>query len=578
MGRGSGEVQGGDGAVGGNYITRSNPTAENTMIEEEKKRLSQEHTLALLAGHYGANDFVTVYLSDREGAKNHGIYCALVPSNIVDETLSRRGWVLRHGEGIPDAVIKYRDGKDLPPQYLRFGREDGVEPLVIDRYFHGIKPGYCELSEEFRLFHHLYHHQKSNKYYKIDDAGIEHLVATVGPNRISIRLIEIRQFLAIKEMHLAVQYDCRENSTWNLKELGLTKGGSEHEGDLCEWGLYYGDFGGLGDDQAFSRFLGKRYIPPFAKEKSGFWGFTESQSKECLEFIIGAEEDGNPILNTSNPDLLGNNFGANPHAPHYLTPVFFRKGVLDKYYQQPAKYQVEDGRLMCGGLWSVTIDNDHENKICMWLGDLGRDLPHLEQLHWRSYNILPEGGPSKTFFKRQIAAQFTDSEQIEHKFIRQYQELQRVCEECLGWQLVLPLATADEHHLKSIRVPSTDEQRDFDEVVLSLSKTLIDSLNVRQLNDIGGLTDSSGSIAKLEEALSNIGAKGFETHISFLRKLQDLRSSGAAHRKGKSYKRIATEFGSAEHGLREIVTQILFSSVELLEYLRCVIEGEVLKN
>ena len=47
---------------------------------------------------------------------------------------------------------------------------------------------YNEISEEFRLFHNLYHDKEKDEYIKIDDEGNEHRVAVVEPNHIQIRL------------------------------------------------------------------------------------------------------------------------------------------------------------------------------------------------------------------------------------------------------------------------------------------------------------------------------------------------------------------------------------------------------
>jgi len=45
---------------------------------------------------------------------------------------------------------------------------------------------------------------------------------------------------------------------------------------------------------------------------------------------------------TSDPSGLSNRiFDKSPTTPDYLTPIFFKKAVLDKYYQQPDKYSVE---------------------------------------------------------------------------------------------------------------------------------------------------------------------------------------------------------------------------------------------
>jgi len=537
--------------------------------ETEKARLSQDELFKELTGPLQATEMVTVYLSDDEGPKNHGIYCALVPTVDIEDSLSSPTWDLMHEHGYPGAVQYYDDGETVT-EYCRFGDNSGIEPLVIDRGFHGMRPDYKELSEEFRLFHRLYHDRQSDQYIKIDDDGNETVVAVVEPKRVQIRLKELRQFLAIKEMHLAVLFDCREHSPLTLDELGLTEGGGDHRDGLVCWGLHYGDFGGIGSHQAFSRLLGKRLIEPLAKEKSGIWGFAKEEPKKYVDFIIGVDDDGTDVTYTSNPDELANYFGANPGAPHYLTAVSFRKSVLDKYYQQPGKYTVADGILRCGYLWSMYLDNHHDDKVCAWLGDLGRDLPYEDQLHWRSHNIASPDGVSDTYHRRQILAQFTDSERPEHVFQLKYGELAKACTELLGWRLLLPLAPEDEHHFQCVRVPATDEQRDFDELVLGLTKILIDSLNEKSLNSLvpqDQLPDLKGSISRLEAALSACDIEGAEDHIAFLRKLQNLRSSGSAHRKGSNYRKIATEFGVDSQNLRAVYCGILGRALNSLEFL-----------
>lgn len=287
-------------------------------IKAEVDRLSQAKTLAEIKRDLGLTELIPVYLSALGKDHSRGFYCALIPSNKIEASLANLGWDLLGGQGMPGAVEYYEKG-DRIVKYLRFGNDYGVEPLIIEREFHGIRPDYDEISEEFRLFHDLYHDHKEDRYYKIDEAGNEELVATVEPHCIKIRLKEIRQFLAVKEMHLAVFFDSKEFSAYSLKELGLKKGGAVQRDGLMAWDLYYGDFsGGIKGHNTFSRLIGKRLIGPLLKEKSGFWGFAEKEQKKCVDFIIGVDKDGNEVAHTSDPDRLANYFGANPDAPHYL--------------------------------------------------------------------------------------------------------------------------------------------------------------------------------------------------------------------------------------------------------------------
>ena len=397
---------------------------------------------------------------------------------------------------------------------------------------------------------------------------------------VKIRLLEIRQFCAVRDMHLALFIDSVEHSGYSLQELGLKEGGGDLTEDLLIFGLYNGDYTGFSGKKAFSRLLGKRLVPPLPKEKSGFWGFTEPVSPKYVDFIIGVDEDGNEVTSTSSEDELSNYFGANPGRPHYLTPVFFRKAVLDKYHQQGGKYSVEPGYLRCAGLWGIRIDNHLRDYVVAWLGDLGRDLPYQEQLHWRSFNIPPTGSISETFFRQQILGEWVDTERPEHLFKYEYSALAGRSQHLLEWQVLLPLSTEDQHYLQAIRIPATDEQRNFDEFILALTRILVDSLNEKELNRLVSAQDreeAKGGISRLEKAFENRLVPGYAEHIRFLRDLQDLRSSGVAHRKGRNYRRLAGKIGIDAQSLREVAEALIIKGLAFVRFLRSVVESDAFR-
>ena len=134
-----------------------------------------------------------------------------------------------------------------------------------------------------------------------------------------------------------------------------------------------------------------------------------------------------------------------------------------------------------------------------------------------------------------------------------------------------PLHQADAHHLQSLRIPATDEQQDFDGVVLSLVKILIDSLNEKSLRKLIAVEKqeefkNKSGIALLGAALHLNDLEGADVHIAFLRKLQNLRSSGSAHRKGKGYSKIAEYFDIENQSLRHVFANILNSASDTLDY------------
>jgi hypothetical protein len=540
----------------------------NVDFDKERQKLSQRAFQEWIVRDIRPTEMVTVYLSDHADFHNVFMFCCLVPNDAIDRSLSDISWDLSCGDGLPGAEIHHEEGHEIV-EYLRYGESSGIEPLVISRGFHDMREKYLEINEEFRLFHNLYHDRKLDHFIKIDNAGNEQLVATIEPKRINIRLQEIQQFLAIKEMHLAIMFDARANSTVPLIDLGIEESGQDFKDGLLVYALHYGDLR-VGGSRAFTRLLGKRLFPPFPKEKSGFWGFADKEKKKTVDFILDVDKHGDEIIHSANPDHLSNYFGGNQGAPHYLTPVHFRKEVLNKYYQQSSKYSVTDGDLGCGSLWGMTMDNHHGERVIAWLGDLGRDLPYEEQLHWRSYNIPPVGGVSDTFHKRQILAQFADSDQPEHVFKYRYSDLEKACKTELGWSLLLPLSKEDDHFFAVIRIPATDEQKDFDDLVLGLTKILVDSLNEKELNKFIPTEERGeikGSISRLQKALAALGVTNYEEHIKFLRDLQNLRSCSTAHRKGSNYRKIAEELGIDNQSLRKVFEEILVKGILYLDFL-----------
>ena len=549
-------------------------------IDKEQERLRQSDFLKQISRNFKSTDLIPVWWRvDRPGTY-YSVYSGFVPNAKVEHALARTSWDLLIGDGVPEAC-KYSgpDGKHRV-EYLRFGNDEGIEPLVISRYFHGMREPYVEISEEFRLFHQLYHDRMTDRYIKIDETGNETEVAIVEAERIRIRLKEIRQFCAVKEMHLAVYFDSIRYSTLTPQELGEEEGGRDAIRDgLLTYNVAYGDYDGACERRAFSSLLGKRLFAPLPKTESAFWGFAEEEPREPVEFVIDVDENGNDILNTSDENRLSNYFCANAGKPHYLTPVFFRRTVLDKYYQQPEKFSVEDGYLRCGGLWGMTMDNHHDDYVVAWLGDLGRDLPYSERLHWRSHNIAPCGRMSNVFFKRQICAEATDSKQPDVQLQYRFPAFSAHCEKRLGWSPFLPLADEDQHYFSALRIPATNGQKEFDDLVLGLTKALVDSLNeaefVKRIR-----TDErqgvKGGITRFERALAVVGAEGYQEHVQFLRDLQDLRSTGVAHRKGRSYEKAGRRFKTDTEPLSKVFREMLVAALNLLEYLQDVVDAGLL--
>ena len=173
--------------------------------------------------------------------------------------------------------------------------------------------------------------------FKIDEAGNETKVATAATGKVEIRLKEIREFLAHKEMYLCLQVDSTESADNALEELGVSEEVRSGGEGLLRWRLGYGSF-----VNTFSSLRGIRLISPFPQKPMMMF----SEEIEYADFIIGIDDAGNEIKHTCNPESIDKGDG----GAAYLTPVVFNRSVLDKYIDQPSKYSVDGHGVKCAGL------------------------------------------------------------------------------------------------------------------------------------------------------------------------------------------------------------------------------------
>jgi len=242
---------------------------------------------------------------------------------------------------------------------------------------------------------------------------------------------------------------------------------------------------------------------------------------------------------------------------------------LDKYYNTPSKYSVEDGWLACGIKWGINIDNNAKDCVMVYLGDLGR-MPYEEQQHWKLYNVS-NGKSSPVSFMRDFQAEFCSPNEPALFFKEKLVSFNKKWKNRFGWDLFKPLNKEDEHHIKTLRVPG-NEQKEFDEVVLSLTKIVIDSLNVTEMKKDLNFEKEDRSISIFKKYLEQKYKVSFPQMIEFLKDLQNLRSSGSAHRKGNDYKMAYEKFDKGD--LSKTFENILIKSITMLN----TIEKRILKN
>ena len=512
--------------------------------------------------------FVPVYGGRKDDKWDIFFQSYLVPADRTEEQLKTDTYdaygLLRPG------VTVYGAWDSGEAAYYKWGNNTSIEPLVIKRDYNDLARDNIEIVEEFRFLFNLYYNSQSKEY--VDLENDTSVVKISDDNLVSIHKRYLKSYLAIKNMALIIHIDSR--CTDIVEDIFPTDSFDYRNDDNT---VFYTVNIGRGhngiQEENFSILFGKKVLFGCKLKDCNIWPYNEK--KQYIEFIVGVDDNGRELHYTCDPSKLSNYFGANPDAPHYLTPIFFDSAVLSKYYSNPEKYKVYDGIIRCGTLWSLYIDNQNTGYVSAYLGDLGRNLPsEQEQHYWRGFNKALDAKLSATKFKRDFMALPASSQSQDFVFKNTYVKTNRQFAEKAGWPLFLELDEQDRYNFEGLRIPINNSIVEMDMLVLSLVKVLLDSLNEKEI--VSHLTGTYeklvGSIAKLEVWFQEKQLTGYQDHIKFLRNLQELRSSGTGHRKGKSYQKISKVFDIQKENYTETFSNILESATLFLNYINTHIE------
>ena len=547
--------------------------------ETERDRLLQRKWREEIMPNIGNEPWIRVYQRDKLGESlRTDIGSVFVPNDRVSTLLESFEWcTCVDSTGPSYSYTRGEEPGDTGYAYFRFGNDTGIEPLILRRTYDMLRPQTIEILEEFRLFHNLYFDSANNKYMRHDDAGDEIDVVRVHGNSVDVKRKELRRFLTARSMSLVIHVDRKYFSPTTIDCLDEQERQSEYRSEELIYQFGAVSYGGISDNsrRTYSWLLAKKTIAGLPPEHSGLWPFDVTPKAEFEDFIIGLNEYDVPVYFTSDPDQLADYHGKNRGAPISLTRIFFRREVLRKYHNEPSKYNVEDGALRCGGTWLLRMDNNHRDYVIVFLVDLGRELPAKEQAHWKSYNVPPDGRMSDTSFRRSFLGEFAEPEDCAILFKNAYERLTDGWQRHYNWHIFMELSTEDSHHFTTLRRLTTRESSELDEIVLSLSKLLVDSINIKDLRiNVPNFKskDSNGNqkrgISILSEYLSVTDYDDSADHIEYLRNVQALRSSSAAHRKGKTYERVASFFELDTKSTVQVADEIFATLTGFLDSLR----------
>ncbi len=510
----------------------------------------------------GIDDGIMIRVSGNKVDEKYDVYLQsyLLPIDAVEASMKNENIDLHPHEMIPG--IMQENGKNV---YHRWGNGDGIEPITIKRNFSDVAPCSIEVAEEFRLLFNLYFNSQKNEYIDVSHGKEMTVVKMNDDGYTTVHKTYLKRYLAVKEKALIIHIDSRfivsdASEKVEKDEVEYRKNSIFYKLNVANW------------ERVKSRLYSKNVIYGCSLRDSNIWPY--EQKEKYVDFIIGIDKNGQEICHTCDPDCLNNNVGANPTAPHYLTPVYFDRAVLQKYYSKPEVYTVESGYIRCGSQWGLDIDNENSDYVSAYLGDLGSSLSEAEQYYWKGFNKPIGGKLSPVKFQRDYMCAFSSSQSPDFVFKETYERVNQAYNQKFGWPLFLPLTDQDKYNFKTLRVPVSNSVKEFDALVLSLVKVLIDSLNKEKIT--AQLTDNNKDgireISALEAWLREQGVENYGKHIKFLRNLQDLRSSGSAHRKGKGYQKATEELDVKNENYTESFSDLLKGATGFLEFMENNIE------
>jgi len=299
----------------------------------------------------------------------------------------------------------------------------------------------------------------------------------------------------------------------------------------------------FGGKPAFSRLLGRYVVGGLRNSRVP--RFEEwDQEHDYPEFIYGIDgENGRPLSHTCDPAQLGTYFDKDGTRLHYLTPVYFRREVLQPYAAEPGKYALSAIRLSCLGLWGIDISFNSAGLVELYLGDIGEKLPAAEWGHWKSYNVPPRGRMDEGRYRRDFLNQFANSKDPAGDLRRARAKAAQISENLLGSPIWRPLPADALAEFESLVGPLSDDPVALGPVLLIITKVLVDGINPAPLKAfLGSHETGEQSLSLLDRFASTLGGPPELTAV--FRQLQGFRSRGGiAHLAGSGRARAAADLG-----------------------------------
>ncbi|MEV6135178.1 hypothetical protein AB0L63_03745 [Nocardia sp. NPDC051990] len=493
-----------------------------------------------------------------------GRSCVLVVPDQAVRTLNGTGWV---GDELGSFWVQHDGRFELGLAMIEAEAE--LEFFVQVRQPLGAATPTVDVALSFLWYWDAYPISGGWEY--LDQAGRKHDLiryqCAKDTWKVEIRVLEFRQYLAAVGKSAIMQVDVVRYSN---------QSGFERVDDTFRKEWAHLQFVGVEDGlvrPSMSRVVGQYILIGQRGPRIPRFEEFDRDDVKFPEFIYGINPDTNvPLKHTCDPDELGTYFDDDDSRLHYLTPVCFKREVLEPYAAQPTTFRITATHLSCLNLWGIDIGFNSVGLVQVYLGDLGGKLPPEEWGRWLAHNVLPEGTMDEGRFRRDFLGQWANSKDLPGDLRRAREHGSEVSERLLGEPL---WRTLPENHLpewESMIGPLNEDPASLGKSLMLLPIAIIDAINPAPLKKyLGGAEKGERSLSLLQRFTAELGDEDNCTAI--LRQLYEFRSKGGvAHFAGSEARQTRVALGiedmsnlEAFESVIQRVADMLNTIVDLME-------------
>lgn len=476
----------------------SNPVSKEIYFHHLPKKL--------IANNFCERKWVTLYRKES----------SVSPYNSDVEIFSHMWTYLITPKSTSTALEKFQP-EIRPEEFAFIGVEDSkCENTVVEMNFYDTRPIKRQLrvNEKFIYLFNLLEETDpdGNRSYIKYKNGIPETVITITTNEIKILHQYLNDFITTYRLNLVCYIQSEVNMPPEVAgSIEFDTNYTGHSGitEKPDPNVIYNFSVAITGGQFQSWLYGKSILP-----YKQFNEFKSSFDEEYADFIVGYDNTNCSEICISCKD-----------DSYKYSRVFFRKGVLEKYRLDP-NAKVED-RLIISTYFALKCDNDNPYYIWSYLKDL-RCIPYTEQLHWKSYNFLPDDDTPSQFYIQSQTNWNVRNSSPDFVFRHLFTKANELWKDKFGWSLFKSTTGLQENHLQRIFVVGEDKYGPFESLIMMLNVVLRDSIDKEELIR-AGTKIADGSVVMLSYFLEDKG-QHLTPLVNFLFQIGTLRTLTEAHR------------------------------------------------